>query len=683
MNQLPEAVLTEFQKGNFVVKRSPRRFSQVDPDQAMEWINSTGKRGGGIVGITKTTSALCRWTLSFNLRSHIAEQTHQLYRLSHGGTDHHNEATKSRQKRDNDDENDLLTTLLGYSVFSPVSHPDTLQNIATKDLATQPIQDSLLHAKELGMNEVEGFAQDRLVTAEGFDKPAVSIHDPLRRNNAPTFATLYEVAKQTKEKDKKEVLKADRNILRRLITAYEASRPVDLPSILRHELLPVPISLAEMNGNLRSGNKAVLAEVITEGIDCPEVIKLHDTSSCLIDGQALVVVLGKPDGAVTFGDLADAYVNAVLKAGAKYHRIDIVFDRYRKATIKGTTRTRRSKGARPIRRVVEGRDVPLPKNWQNFLSLADNKADLAHFLSEQLYLQAPADKEILVAGGFKDELMVKSSKDTTDVTPFKSTHEEADTRLVLHAINSQFNTVVVVSRDTDVLLLLVYHFQRMGCEQLWMMSGTSKKRRYIPIGLVFNNLPSGSVSTLLAFHALTGCDTTSYIADHTKRTAWRVFKEHHALLNELGVGDLTKEKIMSSEAFMCRMYNVQRTDSVDTARHLLFPKTAKPEAMPPTSDAFRFHLMRVHYQAMVWINAFCPQPELPVPTEMEWRLCEAGWELILMSLCAIPASCLEMVACGCRTQCQTRRCKCRKSGLVCTSVCKCHQNSDDPCMNTA
>ena len=64
----------------------------------------------------------------------------------------------------------------------------------------------------------------------------------------------------------------------------------------------------------------------------------------------------------------------------------------------------------PIRRVVEGRNVPLPKNWPNFLSLADNKADLAHFLSEQLYLQAPIDKEILVAGGFRDELMVKSSQ---------------------------------------------------------------------------------------------------------------------------------------------------------------------------------------------------------------------------------------------------------------------------------
>ena len=78
--------------------------------------------------------------------------------------------------------------------------------------------------------------------------------------------------------------------------------------------------------------------------------------------------------------------------------MDVVFNRYRDETIKGTTRTRRSKAAWPIRRLVEGNDIPLPKNWSNCLSLADNKADLAHFLSEELCSQAPMDKYIVIAG---------------------------------------------------------------------------------------------------------------------------------------------------------------------------------------------------------------------------------------------------------------------------------------------
>ena len=90
----------------------------------------------------------------------------------------------------------------------------------------------------------------------------------------------------------------------------------------------------------------------------------------------------KPDADVTFGDLADTYVKTVLKAGSEYHTIYVVFDRYREETIKGTIRTRRSKAERPIRRLVQGRDVPVPKYSSNCLSLADNKADLAHFLSD-------------------------------------------------------------------------------------------------------------------------------------------------------------------------------------------------------------------------------------------------------------------------------------------------------------
>ena len=150
MHQLQEPVLSEFKRGNFVVKRSAHKFSQVDPDQTMEWINGTGKKVGGIIGITKTMTALFRWTLSLELRSHIAELTHEMYSLYRGSTDRHNEATKSRQKRDNDDESSLMSTFLGFSVFSSVSHPATLQNLVMKDLATEVIQESLLRAKVLG-----------------------------------------------------------------------------------------------------------------------------------------------------------------------------------------------------------------------------------------------------------------------------------------------------------------------------------------------------------------------------------------------------------------------------------------------------------------------------------------------------------------------------------------------------
>jgi len=90
------------------------------------------------------------------------------------------------------------------------------------------------------------------------------------------------------------------------------------------------------------------------------------------------------------------------------------------------------------------------------------------------------------------------------------------------------------------------------------------------------------------------------------------------LLEVLGIGELTDATIKSSEAFVCRIYNVHKTDSVDAARHILFCKTTKPKALPPTSDALRFPLMPVHYQTTIWRNAHCATHELPSPVQMGW-----------------------------------------------------------------
>ena len=134
-------------------------------------------------------------------------------------------------------------------------------------------------------------------------------------------------------------------------------------------------------------------------------------------------------------------MKTVLAAGSEYHKIDVVVDRYRDERIKDTTRTQCSKAARTIKRRIEGRDVPLKRNWSNVLSMADNKADLAHFLSEELCSQAPVDKEIVVAGGFRHELEVKASTGVTDLGPLmKSGTSKKRLHIPLYYQLMQFST---------------------------------------------------------------------------------------------------------------------------------------------------------------------------------------------------------------------------------------------------
>ena len=58
MAKLPPDILREFQQGNCVVMHANRGFNQVSPDHITEWLNATGKKSGGLVGITKVASSL-------------------------------------------------------------------------------------------------------------------------------------------------------------------------------------------------------------------------------------------------------------------------------------------------------------------------------------------------------------------------------------------------------------------------------------------------------------------------------------------------------------------------------------------------------------------------------------------------------------------------------------------------
>ena len=295
---------------------------------------------------------------------------------------------------------------------------------------TEPIQDSLLNAAKLGQEQVNTFVKERPIKHDG-NEGHIKLQDPLKKTKPLTFSSLYEVAKENKVKDKAVTIKADRSILQRIITAYGAGRTVDLHSILRHELMPVPLALAELNGKLRSGNKSGLLDVLTKDIVCPPSIVLDQPSTLIIDGQARVVAIGKPPNCKTFGELGDVFVESVLKSGHQYRRIDVVFDRYRPESIKSDTRAKRSKGTRPVRKLIEDNSVPLPNSWPDFIALSENKTDLANFLSEHLLANAPMDKTVVISAAFKEEDTVKSSDLSLDISPLKGWHEEADTRIIL------------------------------------------------------------------------------------------------------------------------------------------------------------------------------------------------------------------------------------------------------------
>ena len=70
---------------------------------------------------------------------------------------------------------------------------------------------------------------------------------------------------------------------------------------------------------------------MTADISCPSDLKATDLRCepmLVIDGQAVVISIGKPQEAKTFGDLADTFVKSILQSGTEFQRIDVLFNRY-------------------------------------------------------------------------------------------------------------------------------------------------------------------------------------------------------------------------------------------------------------------------------------------------------------------------------------------------------------------
>ena len=77
---------------------------------------------------------------------------------------------------------------------------------------------------------------------------------------------------------------------------------------------------------------------------------------------------------------------------------------------------------------------------------------------------------------------ISSNKDNLD-KPI----EEADLRIIPHikdSIQSKNTRIVLLSNDTDVLVLVLYfmqYFTSVGLTELWTQFGTVKNKRFIPV----------------------------------------------------------------------------------------------------------------------------------------------------------------------------------------------------------
>lgn len=676
MNQLvhtaPE-VLAGFKEGDFGVKESTQKFNQIPDDQGLEHVNKMGKIAGGVIGITRSETALNRWGLTYIDRARIADETRDMLGVAENNDDDqlvHKESGKARLLRDESDVQSLMSMFQRFEVFNKES--EELVCLTTGDIANAAIKKDLLCAEKVGLQVIRTFVTERFIEEK------TSLHTSIPKQKLKTFASMcaVEVSKDKKKKGTA-IVKADRDLFQRLIVVMESGRDIDIDSLLTQELCHVPLALANTDGTLRQTNKSQLLPLLEkDGVSQANAPASNTPTCTIVDGMALVQALGKPKDTKTFGDYAKRVLSAVLSSFKEpCNRVDVVFDCYEKYSIKDATRKRRVGKGHGIRCEITNRDLKLPEQWKSFMDVNDNKVALTKLLKDELLAyQHEATQELVVSGGNNG---MAASSTGRNMEHLCSSQEEADTRMILHALEAKargYERIIITSSDTDVLLLLMA-FQPQLPEEVWMKSGTSKYRRYIAGHKI--DCPDDVRDSLLAFHAITGCDSTSQLAGISKKAAWKIFCEVPHLLSQLGVAHVPSDEVCEkAEEFVCRLYNPKgNAKKIQALRCSQFRKVGKkPENMPPTEDALHQHILRAHHQALVWRNANVPNPGIPNPTTSGWYLEDSQLMPRLMTKEGLTAECVKIATCACISKCRpclTGRCKCKKNGLRCTLACKC------------
>ena len=269
-------------------------------------------------------------------------------------------------KRDEEDINKLLVLFTSEFMANPFvfeelsdtdDKPVALSNFATGILAPKNVTDRLIAAKEIGQRHINDFIKERLETSQK------RFWNPFPQLKILTFASLTKTSKAKTSEEK-----AD--LFGRLIIAAK-SRAIDLKEVFSYELSPVPFALAHKDGSLLKSDKSVLMSVLEETVTVLPQLPSDSAipTVLMVDGMAFIQKL-RSGGAVNVGDLCVWYYRQLVNAFRRNRcsRIDVVFDTYRKVSIKSGERERRGASSNSLEVTIHSPATPVPRQWQKYMT---------------------------------------------------------------------------------------------------------------------------------------------------------------------------------------------------------------------------------------------------------------------------------------------------------------------------
>ncbi len=654
-NNMPASLKEEFESGKFVIHKTTNPFSGIAVDQAHEQHNKLVKGQGGAIGLTENQGALLKWTVAGPEIARVIQEFEDTISTSvRKDSPKHHEQNAAFQKRFSQDVRSMVSTITGFS--NPFAEDTTdLYVLDTKDIMEKEIVDTVYKIEAAGHQHFDTFIKDRLVEC------TIPLMDVIKKNKFPLFSRPVQ-KESSPSKMQVSSLKQNVALFSQLYIGCQ-TRGGNLEDFFTHENQPYPPALSKF-GQLRACTKADL-------LKCLEYDEKNFTppvDSTIVDGAAMVNA-SKPDKCTTFEDYSNTIFIPKLKRLPG--RVDVVWDRYQQHSLKEATRIKRGKGVR--RRVCCESVIP---NWQSFLRVDGNKTELFSYLGKEAVQKVENTMKVLVTT--VEEKVSTNSEDVSLQDLYECNHEEADTRMVLHAehqVKSGYRKILVKSPDTDVIVLFISLFSKIGAEEIWVEVAFS---HFVPIHEIQRTLGPEKSGALLFFHSFTGCDTVSSFSSVGKKTAWKVWENFPEVTSAFQTFSNGNEKSLDDhlpmlEQFVILCYDVtSQQTNINTARQQLFAKGRQIDNIPPTLDALKLHIMRAILQAgYTWSQSLKTKQELPSSDKFGWQKGANGkWEPLWTLLPDASKACRELLKCNCRVRC-TGRCQCNAANLKCTPLCKC------------
>lgn len=259
---------------------------------------------------------------------------------------------------------------------------------------------------------------------------------------------------------------------------------------------------------------------------------------------------------------------------------------------------------------------------------------------------------------------------------------------IINQSNTTSKTLTVVTSDTDIITVLLYHLKNIwtGTHLYVLKKGRVKSSKQLqnelyPLHKLLSELDSNVIDQLPAAYSLTGCDTVAKIG--TKGAMLKALQDHSELIRNFGSDRLDEDIIFSAENFLVKVIATKKLSNCCTFNELRVKQHRQSMVkqfvdLPCTSSALKENIKRAYLQTRLWLEApFGNAGDMMDPNNFGYviDMCENSIMPVLFEGSSKPLDVPD--PCKCKN-CTRKTCVCRVNNLQCSDYCSC---IEDECKN--